>query len=800
MQGPTGTASRGHRTSFHPTLADSPFKEQMLDNAELRCHLEQEAAHWGRLLELMEGRHGRDSMPGGKKVAAKACHSLELLRTHAGALIQRLADLDKEGVDFSTDGGRRSVKRAVCELLATFPEPNDGVPEALHAALRERLVGCRPLNVRNGLALAIKHLGTLRKRVMMPAGCYWGHQGALVLARSESSREQGRFFGLSLLSYTAGCALEGRGEDLRMGLKALAGLYAENRMQRESLSMLSIQLLAQCQVASLAAFDDMPQDIVWPVLDLLKQFRDPLLSRVESDIRSMWPEDPGSIHEEPSLDSPVTVPLYMLLLWLARSVPNGLREGVCHAIALLMIGWAISSAIEAFVGAVGGHAWPPASILGLVVILAFIGFDRFFQKKIVDRQAFRPQADAQFGRYAKSKCFNLMRWTSLVQPWFLPIGFFVFGLAAFDAQARSHGGTGFNDTSALQPEALQGSLLSSNASQCEIAAAMAMSTERIGYAWQCALIPVQAQIIGLFARPFRDLLQSGTRSRWTSGLSLCRCIINAQGRKEFFKLTDDEQWRVWLLRDILYAVSSVGTLGIGQAYGKGLISLIQLRTCLAHEAIGIEFKSVYGPMNEALDGFWPDLASKLVEWCPALVGLESPSDQPLVCVVDRQPCIVGDEHGWQKFREHFARNALARVATASVGNDASGALATLCNRLGYPELEAFFLIVGSLLNAATGATRARTANYLADPHKCPHPDTVTRLAEVIVTRGSSASMTPLTPREREIREGLEKRHAIAGAFKSGISDNSDASSASTPPSTVSEDSSRQEDYADESSQ
>ena len=799
MQAPSGTAPQGRRTSFLPPLTDSPFKERAVDNADLRRRLEQEAAHWGRLLELMEGRHGRDSMPGGKNVAAKACDSLEPLRTHAEALMRRLADLDKDGVDFLKVAGRRRVKRAVCELLAAFPDPNHGLLEALHAALRERLKGCRPLNVRNGLEIAINHLDTLHERDMMPAGCYWDPEAALVQARAEGSRETGRSFGLSLLSYAVGCALEGRGEDLRMGLKALVGLYAENRMPRESVGMLSIQLLAQCQVASLAAFDGMPHEIVRPVLDFLKQFREPLLSQVEGEIKSKWPEDPGSIHEEPSPDTPAALPLYVLLLWLMRSAPNGLREGFCHALALWVIGSVVAYAIEAFLGAVDGHAWPPASILGLVVILAFIGFDRFFQKKIVDRQAFRSQADAQLGRYAKSKCFNLMRWTSLVLPWVLPTSFFLFGLASFDAQARSQGGPGFNDTSAFQPEP-QGSLSLSNASQCEIAAAMAMSAERIGYAWQCALIPVQAQITGLIARPFRDLLQSGTRSRWTSGLSLCRCIINAQGKREFLKLTDDEQWRVWLLRDILYAASSVGTLGIGQAYGKGLISLIQIRTCLAHEAIGIEFKSIYGPMNEALDGFWPDLASKLVEWCPALVGLESPSDQPLVCVVDRQPCIVGDEDGWKKFREHFVLNALARVETASVGNDAFGSLATLCSRLGYPELEAFFLIVGSFFNAGTGATRARAANYLANPHKFPHPDTFTRLAEVIVTRGSSASMTPLTPRERVIREGLEKRHTIAGAFKSGGSDNSDASVGSTPSGTVNEDSSRQRDDADESSQ
>lgn len=391
-----------------------------------------------------------------------------------------------------------------------------------------------------------------------------------------------------------------------------------------------------------------------------------------------------------------------------------------------------------------------------------------------------------------------MRWTSLILPWVLPLSCFVFGLATFDSEALSQGSPGPNGTLAFQPESLYGG--SSNASECEIAAAMAMSAERIEHAWRCALIPVQAQLTGLIARPLRDLLQSGTRSRWTSGLSLCRRIINAQGQEEFIKLTDEEQWRVWLLRDAFYFGSSVSTLGVGQVYGKELITLIQQRTCLALQAIGIEFKSVYGPANEVADGWWQDVACKLAEWCPALLGLESPSDAPLVCIVDPQPCVL-DAGGIKKFREHFLRNASARVATAAAGNDAFGSLATLCSRLGYPDVEAFFLFVGSMLNAATGGARARTASYLANPDGSAHPDTVIKLAQVIVTGGSSASLTPLTPRERGIRDHLDKRHVIASTFKGGGSDGDDDRTASSRPTSMfDEDSWRRGDHADESSQ
>lgn len=796
MLTPGKTASRGQMTFSLPLSADSAFKVQEVGNTHSQRHLKQEAAHWGRLLDLMEGRSAFDAQVAEKNRGAKG--------RPGKALVQRLADLaeDCDSFDKGTPG-HKSVKRAVCELLAALPELNESVFDELGSELETTLEsGLQNQNLSNALNAAIRHLCRLKKREMVPTGCYWGHPRVLQTARSENSQDKGRSFGLGLLCRAAGCAVDGHSQALRTELKALVGLYAENKMPRESLGMLSIQLLAQCQVISLAEADELPQYIARSVLELLKGFREPLFSQVEREICSMLPEEADVGHQAPSVETSVTAPLFERMPWVLRSVLNGVREGACHWIALLFAAWAIQSAIEAFVDGVGGRAWPPVTILGLTVALAFIGFDQFFQTKIVNRQAFGPPADPQLGRYAKSKCFNLMRWTSLVLPWVLPTSFLLFGLASFDAQARSQENPGFNDTSAFQPEP-QGSLLLSNASQCEIAAAMAMSAERIDYAWQCALIPVQAQITGLIARPFRDLLQSGSRSRWTSGLSLCRCIINAEGKQEYIKLTDNEQWKVWLLRDVLYGASSVGTLGVGQAFGKGLILLIQLRACLAHAAIGIEFKSVYGPMNEAFDGFWLDVACKLVAWCPALVGLESPPDQPLVCVVDRQPCIVGDEDGVKKFREHFVRNASARIATAAVGNDAFGSLATLCSRLGYPELEAFFLIVGSMFNAATGGARARTASYLANPDESAHPDTVLRLAEVIVTRGSSASMTPrtpLTPREREIREGLEKRHAIAGAFKSGVSDSSDASGASTPSSAAGEDTSRQEDHAVESSQ
>lgn len=801
MQAPSRTVAQGHRASSPPLSADSAFKEQLVGNTGSKRYLEQEAAHWGRLLSLMEGRCVPDSAVVGRKDVAKG-HGLPGLAGSPGeALLQRLADLDEGGVDFLAAQGRsgkRSVKRAVCELLAALPGQDQEVLDELHSKLTEALepTAAPNRNMRAALTAAIKQLKRLRKREMMPVACDWLRVGKGVAAPSEDLQRDSRI----LLTHAAGCAMEGRGQDLRAALKELVVLCVENRMPRESLGMLSIHLLAQCQVVSLFQSDELPRDVYQAVMDLLAQLREPFLSQVEDEIGSMLSEGGGIGHQEPSPDIPVTAPSFERMPWVLRSALNGVREGSCHWIAMLFASWAIASAIEAFLGAVDGHAWPPVTILGLAVGLAFIGVDRFFQKEIVNTQAFRPPADAQLGRYAQAKCFNLMRWTSLILPWVLPVSFFLFGLASFDAQARSsQGGSEGNGTSAYEPEPWQSSMLSPNASQCEIKAATQMSGELIDYAFRCALIPVQAQITGLVARPFRDLLQSGSRSRWTSGLSLCRCIINSQGKEEFIKLTDDEQRRVWLLRDVLYAVSSAGTLGVGQAFGKSLISLIQLRTCLAREAIGIEFKSVYGPVNEALDGFWPDLACKLVEWCPALVGLESPPDQPLVCAVDRQPCVVGDEDGLLQFRRHVVQNASARIATAATGNDAFGALATLCNRLGHPGVEAFFLIVGSLFNAATGGARARSANYLADPDGTAHPDTVTRLSTMFIAQGSSTDLTatPPTPRERRILEGLGKRHEIASTFKSGGGDS--AGGDSMPTGTMNEeDSSRHGDHADES--
>lgn len=778
MQAPR-TVSRGHRAASHPLSADSAFKEQVVGNAGTARYLVQEAAHWGRLVELMEGRCVSGS-PG-------------------DVLVQRLMDLADGGIDFvAADGksGKRSVKRAVCELLAAFPEPDQGALDEVHKTLNKKLESTAANgDLHTALETAIKQLKNLRKRDMVPVACDWLLVRKDVEAPSEQLQRECRI----LLNHAAGCAMEGRGGELREALKELVLVVVENRMLRGAVGMLSIHLLAQCQVVSLFRSDELPRDVYDAVAALLAQLRQPFLSQVEDQIGSMLPEEEG-IAQEPSPDIPVKAPLFERMPWVLRSTLNGVREGGCHWIAMLFASWAISSAMEAFLGAVDGHAWPLVTILGLTVALAFIGVDRFFQKKIVNTQAFRRPADAHLSRYAESKCFNLMRWTSLILPWALPVSFFLVGLASFDAQARSsQGSPGGNGTSAFEPEPWQGGMLSQNASLCEIKAAAQMSGDLIEHAFRCALIPVQAQITGLVARPFRDLLQSGSRSRWTSGLSLCRCIINPQGGKEFIKLTDDEQWRVWLLRDALYAISSAGALGGGQAFGKNLISLIQLRTCLAHEAIGIEFKSVYGPVNETLDGFWPDLASKLVAWCPALVGLESPPDQPLVCVVDRQPCVVGDEDGLLKFRRHLVQNASARIATAATGNDAFGSLATLCSRLGYPDVETFFLFVGSLLNAATGGARARSANYLADPDGSAHPDTVTRLSEVFVTRGSSTDLTatPPTPRERKIRDGLEQRHAIASAFKSG--EGGSAGDGSAPTGTMNEeDSSRHGDHADES--
>lgn len=791
MQAPGRTISQGHRASSPALSADSAFKEQAVGKAGRAGYLAQEAAHWGRLRALMEGR-GVHRSPG-------------------DVLVQRLTDLVDAGVDFlavDRKPGKRSVKRAVCECLAALPGPDQGALDDVLSTLDEKLesTAASDANLCAALRAAIKQLKRLREGDMVPVACNWLHVRKDVEAPSEALQRE---CGIQL-THAVCCAMEGRGQDLRAALKELVKLVVENRMPRESVGMLSIHLLAQCQVVSLFRSDELPREVYDAVADLLAQLRQPFLSQVEYDIGSMLSEGAGIDHQEPSPDVPVKVPLFERMPWGLRSSLNGVREGGCHWIAMLFASWAISTAMEAFLDAVDGHAWPPATILGLTVALAFIGFDRFFQKRIVNTQAFRPPADAQLGRYAESKCFNLMRWTSLILPWALPISFFLVGLASFDAQARSsQGSPGGNGSSAFEPEPWQNSsLLSSNASQCEIKAAAQMSGDLIDHAFRCALIPVQAQITGLVARPFRDLLQSGSRSRWTSGLSLSRCIINPQGRQEFIKLTNDEQWRVWLLRDALYAVSSVGTLGAGQALGKSLISLIQLRTCLAHEAIGIEFKSVYGPMNEALDGFWPDLACKLVAWCPALVGLDSPPDQPLVCVVDRQPCIVGDEDGLLKFRRHFVQNTSARVATAATGNDAFGSLATLCSRLGHPDVEAFFLFVGSLFNAATGGARARSASYLADPDNSPHPDTVTRwLSGVIVSRSSSTEFTsspttptaPTTPRERRIRDQRETRHAIVGAFKGGASEGDDsAGSDSTQTGAKNEDSSVSVDPADES--
>lgn len=799
MQTPSGTAPRGGRAVSPLASFGSAFKERAVDNANLSGRLEKEAEHWGRLLTLMEGRRGCDSTRSGTKEAAKARGVPEPSQTPGEALVQRLTDLSGSGINFSKGSGRRSVKRAVCEVLAAVAgRDQKEVLAELHLAVKAVLKGQRDLKLRGALDFAKEHLDALGVRDMMPAGCSTNRAHVLSQVRSERSYGEGRRLGLGLLTHAACCAMEGRGEELRTALKALAGLFDENRMPTESLGMLSIQLLVQCQVVSLASGNELSPAIVRSVASLLKQFREPLLSRVESDIGAMPLVDADGLREEPSTEAALTVPWFERLPWLLRSAPNGLREGASHLIALLIAGWAMKCAYDAFDSAVDGQAWPQATILGLTVGLAFIGFDRLFQKCIVDRQAFRLHTDPQLGRYAESKCFNLMRWTSLILPWVLPISFFMFGLASFDSEAISQGHPELNDSAAFEPESLHAG--SSNASECEIAAAMAMSAERIEHAWRCALIPVQAQLTGLVARPLRDLLQSATRSRWTSGLSLCRRIINAQGREEFIKLTDDEQWRVWLLRDVLYAVSSVATLGVGQVWGKDLISLIQLRTCLVHEAIGIEFKSVYGPMNETFDGFWPDLACRLVAWCPALVGLESPSDSPLVCTVDRQPCVLEDG-GLQKFQRHFVRNASARIATAAAGNDAFGSLATLCSRLGHPRLEGFFLVVGSLFNAATGGARARSANYLANPDDCAHPDTVTRLAEVIATGTSSASLTPLTPREREIRENMERRHAIVNTFKSGGDDDGDGTGIGfTQTSAIDEDSWRQGDHADESSQ
>ena len=487
-----------------------------------------------------------------------------------------------------------------------------------------------------------------------------------------------------------------------------------------------------------------PQDVTFvgcgprteDVLFELAAFRRAVEAKRVSEQREMAGDRPAVM---PRADRFEKIP------WVVRSLFNGLREGTAHGIGGGLGVWAAKCLAEALTEAADGEVW--VTVGGLVAAeMAVMSLNHLYMHRHVENhQVFGQAVGEHLREYAVSRYFKLISLGALVQPLVLPC---IFGLAGYDVGRRYS--TEQNATSLVLPGADVNQTCGNASVHAEDLSA---------YAAQWALLPAQVMAAGITARLIRQVIQSCTRSSLTSGLQIGYEIVGQEGKLKPMRLRDRDQLRVNALRDSLYVMTSVLTLCVGQSAANGMSSRIRQALCLATQAVGLEFTSAWGAINEGCDGFAPDLAIRLAVAYPRRFGLKPPRGTRVVCWNDRQK---GFGDGVQVVWQDFIGNSMIRLKTAAVGNDGFGAAANAARLAGNLHLERLARFIGAVMNGSTGGRRGAMLSHLKNPAEVPDPGGL----ETLIARSLRRSklQRKLTPREQSIVTSIESMSSLQDVF------------------------------------
>jgi hypothetical protein len=190
------------------------------------------------------------------------------------------------------------------------------------------------------------------------------------------------------------------------------------------------------------------------------------------------------------------------------------------------------------------------------------------------------------------------------------------------------------------------------------------------------------------ARQVRQVLQSWTQGPLTAGLAI--------RHRDGSGLSAQEQYRLNIIRDTLYVVSSVGLLVYGPTYAAQLIeAAIPVVVSLSDAALVAAATLLASGINELVDGINPDLAKVIFR---GVYGDE------FMLQPDTQTNPGADP-------KHFLDHTAARVIAIGPA-DVMAAVAAALRSNGFDGPAWSVAVVGVLLNGVFGAMRSRALSYL----------------------------------------------------------------------------------------
>lgn len=351
----------------------------------------------------------------------------------------------------------------------------------------------------------------------------------------------------------------------------------------------------------------------------------------------------------------------------------------------------------------GGDATTPAIVLyGMTSVLALFN-EFYFDARLRNRQRSEMPHRPTFMPLRKPPELRSVRFIkafTLASTLLVPPAFFLFGVAIHG----SADGAGLTQANAT---------VGANTTDCEYH--LPVDGTLVAYAASWALAPLQLFLTGDLARLGREAAQRALQSPATSPITLVYKLPNG----EIHKLSDNDVFRLYLLRDSKYVGASVG-FNFGLKYAlPSLHAAFDKALCYARALLGVDLANpLGGALTEALDAVIPAVAMLLVARFPEAFGLD-PQLAPYVTAVYSEQ--KGPFQDCMATLHDIELGTSTRWWTQRTASDVPASLAWMARELGSESMAKVMEFVGAVMNGVVGARRGNWGAYLKDPHGTPIP-------------------------------------------------------------------------------